>query len=536
MAAAERTNIMEQQERFIRNLWQHQKKTELCDFTLTTNNSSIECHKVVLSSASSYFAHLLCDPEQNTNIIDVSPLPLHVLQSAVAFMYNSDYQIDDENVIELLNISSTWNLDVLSGLCVAYMNANITINNACKFYNFALENVGQNDSQLLNEFIREHFKTLHDSGKIRELSLKNYSTIIEHDDIKVENEDVIFQSAIQIIEQQTPLEDIQHCLALIRFPHTSKDFLVEVVLDHPLMKQQPQNGYAREALKYQLNSKSTLTIQPARQWQRDVYYIGTDQYLYQYDSKTANSMCRKLKNMPKWVSDNSAIALHRNHIVFVGSYNNREGDKRALLLEMGDNKNIVQLPDLPRPVYNTSVVLSDNDMYVISGFNNNGQHLRSVYHLSFGDYTWQTEQTMPYDVDGSLVIQHKHYIYVLGGYNEDGELSSVSRYSTTNGTWKRLRSMPVACSKFNEGVVIHDNKIKVITVHKCLVYNDDIDNWTVKRYESLGNRINAFIKIGQIWAVVDKSGTNSIMSFDHVENVWKTEKKIDNAWHIWLFC
>ena len=530
------TGNMDQLQRFIKNLWQHQQKTELCDFTLTTNNSSIECHKVVLSSASSYFSSLLCDPVQGINIIDVTPLPLHVLQSAVAFMYNSDYQIDDENVIELLNISIIWNLDVLSDLCVAYMNDNITINNACKFYNFALDNIDQNDSLPLNEFIRENITTLHESDKIRELSLKNYSTIIEHDYIKVESEDVIFSSAVQIIEQHTSVEDIQRCLSLIRFPHTSKDFLLEVVLNHPLMKQQPQNEYALKALRYQINSKATLAVKPARQWRRDVYYIGTDRCLYQCAFHTANAAYRKLQNIPEWVSDNSTIALHGNCIVIVGSYNNRKGDKRALLLEMGDDKNVVQLPDLPIPVYNTSVALSDNDMYVIGGFNNNRRHLRSVYHLSFGDYTWQMKQTMPYDVDGSLVIQHQNCIYMFGGWNRHGKLSSVSRYSIANGTWKRLRNMPVACSKFNEGVVIHDNKIKVITTDKCLVYHDDDASWTVKRYANLGNGIIPFIKIGQIWAAVDKYGTNSIMSFDHVENVWKTEKKIDNAWHIWLFC
>ena len=53
-------------------------------------------------------------------------------------MYNSEYVIDDENVIELLKLSRTWNFDILAKLCVTYMNDNITINNACRFYNFAL--------------------------------------------------------------------------------------------------------------------------------------------------------------------------------------------------------------------------------------------------------------------------------------------------------------------------------------------------------------------------------------------------------------
>ena len=112
MAAADRTNNTEQLQHFINNLWQHQQKNEFCDFTLTTNNTSIECHKLVLSSASSYFSKLLCDSEHNTNIIDVTPLSEHLLRTVVAFMYNSEYVIDDDNVVELLKLSGNWNLDI----------------------------------------------------------------------------------------------------------------------------------------------------------------------------------------------------------------------------------------------------------------------------------------------------------------------------------------------------------------------------------------------------------------------------------------
>ena len=153
MAAADRTNNTEQLQRFINNLWQHQQKNEFCDFTLTTNNTSIECHKLVLSSASSYFSQLLCHSEHNTNIIDVTPLPEHILRTVVVFMYNSEYVIDDDNVIELLKLSRNWNLDILAKLCVEYItNADITINNACRFYNLAIDNIDQH--KVLLSFIR----------------------------------------------------------------------------------------------------------------------------------------------------------------------------------------------------------------------------------------------------------------------------------------------------------------------------------------------------------------------------------------------
>ena len=538
MAAADRTNNKEQLQRFINNLWQHQQKKEFCDFTLTTNNTSIECHKLVLTSASSYFCQLLCDSEHNTNIIDVTPLPHHILRTVVAFMYNSEYVIDDDNVIELLKFCGSWNLDILAKLCVEYMNDNITINNACRFYNFALDNVDQHKSRIVNKFIREHFTSLHESGELSNLSLKNFTTIIEHDEINVKNEDVIFSSATQIINQQTSVEDINRCLELIRFPHTSIDFLVNVILDHQLMKDPPRDRYPREALLYQVKKTSTPEVKLPRYWGKSViYYICENHCINQYLSSTGNNECAKMMNLPEWVDGYSAVASHRDRVVIVGGYNSGAGDKRALLVDLTDNTKVTQLPDLPEPRYYTSVVLSDKDVYVVGGFNGHSRWLSSVTCLSLGSDTYQIKKQMPHAVCCSLVVRHQLHIYVLGGYNKNVPLSSVSQYNIEDDTWKRCSDMPVACESRAAGVVVHEDRIKVFTVGKCLMYADDTDTWTVKQYNKLGDKVNAFVRGGQICAVVQNDDTYSMMSYDDVDNVWKTEhEKIDNAWKMWLFC
>ena len=551
MAFADRTNNTEQLQRFINNLWQHQQKKELCDFTLTTNNTSIECHKLVLSSASSYFSQLLCDSEHSTNSIDVTPLPEHMLRTVVTFMYNSEYVINDENVIELLKLSRTWNLDILAKLCVTYMNDNITINNACRFYNFALDNVDQHTSQMLNEFIREHFTSLHESGQLSELSLKNFTTIIEHDEINVKNEDVIFSSAVQIINQQTSVEDINRCLEFIRFPHTSEDFFVKVIRNHPMMKDPPRDRYVSEAILYQMNKtlrpevnpprylgrscqgNRTLRpeVKPPRYWGRSrIYFIGKDHMVHQYVPETA---CVEMMAIPGWVDRGSSVDSHRKHVVIVGGHNGDAGNKLALLVDMTEN---MQLPDLPEPLRFSGVLLSDKDVYVVGGNNDNRCHLNFVYYLSPGSDAWQTKKAMPHGVYYSLVIQHQQCIYVMGGCSGGG-WSSVLQYNIKDDTWKQCSDMPVGCDSDLAGVVVHEGRIKVFRVDICMMYADDTDTWTYKRYDSIGDRVKAFIRKGQICAAVENGDTYSMKSYDDVDNVWKTEhERIDNAWETRLFC
>ena len=549
-AVSGKTSSTEQLQRFINNLWQHQQKNDFCDFTLTTNNTSIECHKVVLSSASSYFSQLLGDHEHNTNIIDVTPLPEHILKTVVAFMYNSEYVIDDENVIELVKLSRTWNLDVLSKLCVTYMSDNITINNACRFYNFALEDDDQHSSETLSMFIREHFTSLHESGQLRELTLKNFTTIIKHDEVNVKNEDVVFNSAVQIINQQTSVEDIDRCLELIRFPHTSGDFLVKVVLNHPLMRVPPRDEYAREALLYQLNKTSTLEAKPPRHWQGKIYYIGKDHCMYQYECKAGNNECIKVIDIPEWVDLYSSVALDGERMVIVGGTGEGATSQRALLVDMTCNAKVVKqpdlttqrllapLPDLPMPLYNTGVALLHNDLYVIGGCNDKHVKMNSVYCLSLGDYIWQSRRSMPHAVRCPFVIQHKRCIYVMGGCDSASKVTStVSQYSIEDDTWKECKAMPEACSSKVAGVVVHDNRIKVITKDRYMMYDDDTDAWTVIQYNKLGYGVKAFIKKGKIWAVVKNYVTHSLMSYDDVDNVWNTElERIDNVLYTTLFC
>ena len=83
---------------------------------------------------------------------------------------------------------------------------------------------------------------------------------------------------------------------------------------------------------------------------------------------------------------------------------------------------------------------------------------------------------MPHELCAPLVIQHQQCIYVLGGYNGNGdEQFSVLHYNIKDDTWKKCSDMPVACRGVVAGVIVHEGRIKVFTVDGCLVYADDTD-------------------------------------------------------------
>ena len=525
MAAVDRTNDTDQLQRLINTVWQnqvtHQRKNQFCELTSMADDVSTQRDDVVLSSDSSKFFQLLCGSEYNIDIIDITPLSEQKLTTVAAIMYNGDYVINDDNVIELCKLGMTWNLDNLPKICVSYMNNNLSLDNICRFYNFAADNVNLRTTQTVNELIREHFTSLHESGHLSELSLKNFTTIIVHDKVNVKNEDVIFNSAVQIIDEQTSDKDINDCMEMIRVLHVTDDLFVEVLHHHPRARA------IVGAVVYQRDKALASVAKPRRYWGRDIYYIGENHCLYQYGSQP-----RIVADLPDWVDSGSSVASNKEQVVIVGGRNKGAFSKRVLLLDNANNTEQVNLPSLPETLLYTGVVLSDDGMYVVGGSNS-----RSVYHLSFGSDSWQVKKSLPYKLCNSLVIQHQQFIYVLGGYSYNGCHSSVLRYNIEDDTWKCCSDLPLPCNSNTSGVVVHDGNINVVNIDSLLMYDEETDTWTVKHYNQLGYYVNAFVRSGQIWAAVRHVGRCNMMSYDDVNNVWETDKSYPkDVLHTKLFC
>ena len=228
----------------------------------------------------------------------------------------------------------------------------------------------------------------------------------------------------------------------------------------------------------------------------------------------------------------------------------------------------------------TGVVLSDNDVYVIGGQNKHKCYPSSVYHLSLGKAAWQTKESMPLAVHSSLVVRHKQYIYVLGGHSVIiGSQDAALRYHIQNDTWKlcwlpehymsiyavngrqepALRNLRMQDDKWKQcwfpehymsisntvaGVVVHEDKIKLFTVNKCVMYDASDDTWFVTEYypqnnKAIGKKVNAFVSGGQIRGTVwgGDYENHNMMIFDEQNGKWNIQDCcFTSGWRTKLFC
>ena len=281
---------------------------------------------------------------------------------------------------------------------------------------------------------------------------------------------------------------------------------------------------------------ATPDVKPTR---AVIYYIGADRLMYQYVPEGNAIRCvKKLYANRPWVDVGSAVASYNEMVVIVGGLNRGDGDKRTMLINLGTKPSDQLLPDFPEPRYGSGVVISHYEMYVVGGFNKDSSQLDSVYYLTDSMNAWQAKKSMPLAVSHPLVIQHRQSIFVLGGQGVDhSRLNSVLKYNIADDTWKRCSDMLVHCDSHVAGVVVYQNRIKVITVDQCVTYDVDNDMWYTELYAKLGDAVNAFVIRGQIWAAVQNGCKCSMMSYNHVFNVWKTKyERIHQAWSAKLFC
>ena len=155
-------------------------------------------------------------------------------------MYTGQCTITDATATDLLALALQWKLENLSLNCLNHIKYLLTVDNVTEYYESLTTRQCNELAQFTTVFIRGHFTELCQSRHLNSLSLENFCTILESDEINVDSEDVVFDSVVKWVEFNKHITDVTKLLALIRYQGLSRDFLCDVVLDHRLMQDPPQ--------------------------------------------------------------------------------------------------------------------------------------------------------------------------------------------------------------------------------------------------------------------------------------------------------
>ena len=99
-----------------------------------------------------------------------------------------------------------------------------------------------------------------------------------------------------------------------------------------------------------------------------------------------------------------------------------------------------QGPPLPRVLYNHSAVTLDGRVYVLGGYDTEGEELRTVYMLERGRWRRSTELPRPVHAFGAVVFRGE--IWVIGGRRGAEQLREVWIFDPRTGRWRAGPTLP----------------------------------------------------------------------------------------------
>ena len=497
------------------------KKTlddDSCDVKLKYKNGEVKCHKIIMEAGCEKLKITAetCDPTPGTDmdVFNMTWLTVETGRELASYIYTGSCKITDDNVIDILETSITWGVDLLTEECYIHMMQNCTAKNACMYLELERKHNHKETRKNLLHYIREHYTEIRKLGALSDLRVSSLCEVLNHDEIKVSNEDELLDSLLELIEEKADAgvdaDEPEPRYDVIRFEHVDREYLEGAIRSHPLMSKKPQRDLVRDAIKYKYGKGDITKKKPKRHRRSRLMCIDKDESVRAYcrEEKTWQEVMKSVFWMDQW----SSVQTYRDGLIVVGARNSK-GKKHVSYVDVISGV-VQELPDLPQGVCVAGVVCVEEEVFVLGG----SGPVNTTWKL-VNKQQWEQLPPLIHAVHGPVCKIHTDTIYVIGSAYSDAD-KHVQSFNMNTKTWTLKKQLPRGCNRFDAGVVIHEDKLTVITKDQMMSYDDVTDNWDIIKYNSItaGSYMTAMEHGGQICAYVREE--QKVLQYDPQNNSW----------------
>lgn len=164
---------------------------EWSDCNFSVSDTKFQAHKLILGISSPVFEAMFYGPLSNTNDIVITDIQPDTFQLVLNYVYTDDVEITCiEQAFELLYASRKYILEHLTDICIAYIQANISIDNVIDILNYPEY---MQDDQLIKYSLKllcEHANYLLEEKK-NSITHPCMKAILESDQMNIEEKHLI---------------------------------------------------------------------------------------------------------------------------------------------------------------------------------------------------------------------------------------------------------------------------------------------------------------------------------------------------------
>uniref|UniRef100_A0A8C8RF02 BTB domain-containing protein n=1 Tax=Pelusios castaneus TaxID=367368 RepID=A0A8C8RF02_9SAUR len=316
----------------------------LCDVTLEADGIRFPAHKIILASASNYCKVLFVGNSARAGSPDVNvqlkAIRAGGLRNVLNFIYSNKLELSLQNVEETFKAAETLLIREVIKLCFQFLEDGLNGKNCLDTLRIARRLGPEELRQKAMRYIGWHYKEiLADPRCVKQLDRETLCEILDKTDMEGCTELELFNAAVSwLLHDRTRLNGAADILRRIRFPLIPLQDLQRYLQETPIMKIDSEcHRYLQEALIYH----SQLYAQPVLQTQHTNVRSSSSVLLVLGGRTTDNRICRDM-----WAGDESCSTWRK-------------------------------IGELSMPVYNHSVAVINNFLFVIGGqsrFDPTGKH------------------------------------------------------------------------------------------------------------------------------------------------------------------
>ncbi|KAI1280487.1 Kelch-like protein 18 [Halotydeus destructor] len=517
-------------------------QSQLCDITITIEDSKFRAHRVFLSASIPYFHAMFTSDmvETKMNEITIQGIESKAFDQLLQYAYTGGIRICQNNVQSLLVGASFLQLQRVCDACCEYLQRRLSPHNVLGVKSFADTLSCVSLVHEARKYIQIHFEKVAASDEFLALPFNDVVDIISKDELNMSGEDKVFEAIIRWAKKEPTVREqyIADLLAQVRLPLLSPQYLADYVAKENIIKTCHRcRDLIDEAKDYHLMPERRTLLQNYRTRPRSVvsgliYAVGglakTGDSLSTvevFDSRTGSW---KLAEAMTMLRSRVGVAVMGSKLYAIGGYN---GSDRLSTVEVFDPDHRSWTKVTPMHRKRSAVgasTLNNNRLYVCGGYDGiTSLNTVECYNLETNE--WDLAANMSKHRSAAGVVAFGGKVYVLGGHDGLSIFDSVEVYEPQTNSW--TYASPMLTKRCRLGVATLKGKIYVCGgydgstfLQTAEVYDPQTRQWSyIEPMNVMRSRVALVANCGRLYAIGGYDGVTNLSTvevYDPETNMW----------------
>ena len=221
------------------------RSEEFCDVILNVGSgihqARLKAHRNVLSAASPFFYNALNSDmkEKEEGVISLEETSKTIMDGVLEYMYTGYVDVSAENVPELFAQADYFILPSLTYFLSNFIIQTLSLSKCVKAYYLACKYQCERLMKETRGFILSNFVAVAKTEDFLNLSCEQVEEWISSDEVVVDVEEKVFEVVLRWAERDESRKqnDFRDLFRHLRCGYVSRDYLFEVLLPHPLVRE-----------------------------------------------------------------------------------------------------------------------------------------------------------------------------------------------------------------------------------------------------------------------------------------------------------